>query len=47
MLVQHSDWLTQLNLQILDNGDNSLSSTPYFGNPQGEQSSTDMGILWL
>ena len=40
LVVQHSDWLTQLNLQILDNGD-MLNSVPSFFNASVDNSSSD------
>ncbi|KAK8820543.1 hypothetical protein WA577_006603 [Blastocystis sp. JDR] len=41
--IQHSDWLTQLNLQILDNGD-MLNSVPSFFNASVDNSSSDYHI---
>ena len=43
-VVQHSDWLTQLNLRLLDSNDPYSVSQPFF-TFSVEADDTEMGIL--
>lgn len=43
-VVQHSDWLTQLNLRLLDSNDPYSVSQPFFTSSV-EADDTEMGIL--
>ena len=43
-IVQHSDWLTQLNLRLLDSNDPYSVSQPFFTSSV-EADDTEMGIL--